>query len=1107
MLLTFIGAAFVVVVLTAGIWKNSRDAHIATNMLVRVHEVINCLFRANNDATDVELATQNYRISGNTINLKERDAAIMAREITLNQLKQLTATDPVQQISWLQLRKVIDERIAISKQAEFLRKTQGYEAATTYIYSAPLVETRHLMYNVLREMEDRELQYLIQRNVEYERARAEMTILGSLIAALLLLGLSGSYWLFRVQWRSNVRNQRALAMSEENLRITLYAIGDGVIATDHNGRITQMNAMAEKLTGALFDEVQGKHVDEVFIVIDEQTGNCLISPVSLVLETAEPKKLVTQVVLISRDGSELPISENATPIRDQSGCLSGVVLVFRDVTDSQLAQKKIAAENEYLEQRMMERSRQLLESEEHLTQIICNMPSVIAFVDAQQRYVYVNDNYLRCFAPAQHNIDGLTVREILGEDRYAIVSPMILQVLQGQAQSYDWQPFPGVWHVVNYTPKFDQYGLVIGYYVLGTDISERKLTEEKIGKLNTQLALQVSQLESVSRALRTTSAGNKAMLHAENEQDLLYAMCNAIGEAGTYPMTLILYCVNDEFKTLQPMAENGFPGALENLKTIKFSWGDNEFGRGAVATAIRTKKTIVLTDVQTNSNYAQWREISSNVACVIACPLEVDGEIIGAISVYATEANAFSIEEVALLSEAVEDLAFGISTLRAKEEREKSRKAIFNLTRFDQLTGLPNETQFVESLAKSIRDSSVVNQTFVVIQTNIERLNEINAALGFSQGDQMLKDLGLRLRDCLPAHAMLARLRGDEFAILLPDSAVTDAIDCVRQIEAALVRPFIIANIPLDVSLKMGIAIFPQHGGTTHDLLRFTDMAAHQAKRRGLDYVIFDPIQNVDQSQRLNMAGELKHAIESGELKLYMQPKVNIRSGKVCGNEALVRWQHPTKGMIHPGEFISLAEHTGLIKPLSEWVIMAALQQLQKWREWEGLTLPLAINLSVRNLRDEKLLEKIEQMRELYQVPAGLLEVEITESMVMDDAEFSLHVLSQLSGAGIRLYIDDFGTGYSSLSYLQKLPVEYIKIDQSFIAAMSVSKESERIVQSTIDLAHDLGCKVVAEGVETQAQWDQLAIYGCDIAQGYLIARPMPAGDFTRWLDNYDATH
>ena len=169
--------------------------------------------------------------------------------------------------------------------------------------------------------------------------------------------------------------------------------------------------------------------------------------------------------------------------------------------------------------------------------------------------------------------------------------------------------------------------------------------------------------------------------------------------------------------------------------------------------------------------------------------------------------------------------------------------------------------------------------------------------------------------------------------------------------------------------------------------------------------------------------------------------------------------------------------------------------------------MPLAINLSARNLRDEKLLEKIEQMRELYQVPAGLLEVEITESMVMDDAEFSLHVLSQLSGAGIRLYIDDFGTGYSSLSYLQKLPVEYIKIDQSFIAAMSVSKESERIVQSTIDLAHDLGCKVVAEGVETQAQWDQLAIYGCDIAQGYLIARPMPASDFGAWLANYDATH
>jgi EAL domain-containing protein (putative c-di-GMP-specific phosphodiesterase class I) len=233
-----------------------------------------------------------------------------------------------------------------------------------------------------------------------------------------------------------------------------------------------------------------------------------------------------------------------------------------------------------------------------------------------------------------------------------------------------------------------------------------------------------------------------------------------------------------------------------------------------------------------------------------------------------------------------------------------------------------------------------------------------------------------------------------------------------------------------------------------------------------------------------------------------LQPKVDFSSGQICGAEALVRWMHPLKGLIPPGLFIDLAEQTGLIKPLTEWVIVAALDLLQSWQA-KGCAVPIAINLSARNFRDEQLFAKYRQWHSERSVSTGLLEIEITESTVMEHAEYALRALSEMSDAGIPLYVDDFGTGYSSLSYLQKLPVDYIKIDQSFVSAMHRDRDSATIVRSTIDLVHDLGRKTVAEGVETKEHWDLLKDLGCDIAQGYYIAKPMPSSDFQKWAEDF----
>lgn len=1101
-LAAFTAAVLVVTALATATWKVARDAAEASLRVAHTHEVLDSLARTKGDTLQIEFNTQNFRISGDPARLTERDATMLDRETTLRRVKQLTSDNARQQERWTQLREVIDERVAISRRVELLRKTQGLEAANAYVAGAPLQATRERTYRLLREMEEEERRLLEDRSAEQLRARQNMVAAGALVALLLVALLTATYVLIRRQLRKTEASRRALADSEESLSTTLHSIGDAVLATDTKGCIIRMNPVAERLTGWSFAEARGRPVDEVFRIVNEQTRAPAEVPVAKVLATGEIQGLANHTMLLARDGSEYPIADSAAPIRDTTGRVGGVVLVFRDVTIERQAQRTIREQNELLEQCVRERTAQLHESEEHLRSVISNVPAMIAYVDSQQRYIYVNQQYLERFAPGQADIAGQTVRDILGEDRYAVAAPLIAKVLRGEPQGYDWQPFPGVWQVIDYVPKRGAQDQVVGYYVLGSDITERKHDEEKIQTLNTELGQHVRELEHVSRALRTLSAGNRTMLRATDEQDLLDSMCRAIVAAGGYPMAVVWYRNDDESRSLRPMAENGYPAGLDALRMLKTSWADNEHGRGVVANAIRTGQTSVVRDIFTDPNYAPWRSYLRGKAFGVACPLRVGGEIIGALAIYGAEPDTIDSDEITLLTESADDLAFGIATLRARAEQQKIQEAMHRLTRYDALTGLPNETQFSEFLTAAIDSGERLNQSFAVLQTNIEELSEINDVLGFSHGDQLLREFGARLSTAAPASAIVARLRGNEFAILLPDSNANGAITMVQRLEDVLVRPFPIADISLDVSARMGVALFPAHGSTPHDLFRHMDIAVRQAKKKGVRHVIFNPGQNQNQSHRLTIAGELRRAIEGGDLLLYLQPKVEIATGRVCGAEGLVRWKHAKRGLVMPGEFIGLAEHTGLIKPLTEWVIETGLRLNHAWAR-KGCALPIAVNLSARNLRDENLLEKIRHLQSTWGVAAGLLEIEITESTVMEDAEFALRVLRSLRDEGIPLYIDDFGTGYSSLSYLQKLPVEYIKIDQSFVHDMSISKDSSLIVRSTIDLAHDLGRKVVAEGIETQENWDQLAAFGCDFAQGYFIARPMPAEEFPNWVEQF----
>lgn len=1088
------------------IWNLAGAAAEAAQQVSRVQQILHALAQAKVSTLQIELSTQSFRISGDTARLTERDAAVDKRERLLKQIEQLAMDDAALQQHWRQLREVIAQRLAISREIERLRKTQGQVAADAYVSQAPLQETRTRVHHLLDEMEQQERHRLEVRSAEQQRTGRRLRAVGGIAAALLLALLAATFVVIRRQLREAEASRRLLEDSEERLSITLRSIADAVMATDMDGHITRMNPVAERLTGWSFVEAQGLPVDEVFSIVDEGSGQQLTGPVAAVLSSGQAQSRERGVALQERGGHTCPIAMSVSPKRDLGGRIRGTVLAFRDVSLERQAQRSIETQNELLAERVQERTAQLRQSEAHLLSVTRNVPALIAYVDAGRRYVYANQQYQQCFAPERESIVGCTVRDILGETRYALADPMITKVLSGEAQTYDWQPFAGIWQVINYVPQHDASGQVVGYYVLGSDITERKHAEDRINTLNAELESRVQELERVSRALRTLSAGNRTMLRASDEAELLKSMCQAIVTVGGYGMAIVWYRADDEFKSLRPMAECGYPSGLEVLRRLKVSWADGEFSGGAAAASMRSGQTCVVTDMYEAASYKPWQASLAGFRSVLACPLRIDEVTFGVLAIYDTEPDTFDADEVTLLTESADDLAFGIATLRARAEQERVRAAMYRLTHHDALTGLPNEAQFAEALGQAIERSLPEERPFAILQTNIDRLREVNDALGFDHGDQMLREFGARLSEAAPSSALVARLRGDEFATLLFNGDRSAATALLQRMEELLAAPFAVADIPLDVSSKTGIALFPEHGTTPHDLFRHMDIAVHQARKRGVRHAFFDPAQDThDHPARLTMASELRRAIEGEQLRLYLQPKVEMASGRVCGAEALVRWMHPARGLVPPGDFIELAEHTGLIRPLTDWMLAAVLRQSRLWVD-DGYALPIAVNISARNLRDEGLPERIWQLQSELALEPGLLELEITESTLMDDAEFSLGMLMALREQGIPLCIDDFGTGYSSLSYLQRLPVSYIKIDQSFIRDMSSSKDSAVIVRSTIDLVHDLDRRIVAEGIETQEHWDQLLRMGCDIGQGYFIARPMPTEEFQAWWRRFEST-
>jgi diguanylate cyclase (GGDEF)-like protein len=525
--------------------------------------------------------------------------------------------------------------------------------------------------------------------------------------------------------------------------------------------------------------------------------------------------------------------------------------------------------------------------------------------------------------------------------------------------------------------------------------------------------------------------------------------------------------------------------------------GYGEKGGLSWAEAVRAGRPLLVSRTDRSPEHAKMRD-ELGAKDLILAPLRSEDAVVGAMVVSGRLAavSTFDSSDTRLFETLANHASVAIENSRLVEQLRREADERRHEALHDSLTGLPNRTLFSQQVNAAAQTAGRA----AVMLMDLDRFKEVNDTLGHHNGDLLLCQVSTRLVEALAGSGTAARFGGDEFAILLPD---IDEVESARAIAARVLdafgQPFLIEEMALGVGASIGIAVAPDHGSDATTLLQRADVAMYEAKANRSGAALYDAVRDTYSPRRLRLAGELRQALENDEIVAYFQPKVSLSDRQVVGAEALVRWRHPELGLLPPDEFIPVAEQTGLIIPLTHHVLRLALRQCRQWRR-SGHDIGVAVNLAMRSLLDASLAATVDDLLRRSKVPASHLTLEITESSIMADADRAIRVLTGLARRGVRLSVDDFGTGYSSLTYLQRLPVHEVKIDKSFVFQVASDEADATIVQSIVELGHNLGLSVVAEGVEDQVSWDRLRGMSCDIAQGYYLSKPLPPASLTRWL-------
>lgn len=550
------------------------------------------------------------------------------------------------------------------------------------------------------------------------------------------------------------------------------------------------------------------------------------------------------------------------------------------------------------------------------------------------------------------------------------------------------------------------------------------------------------------------------------------------------------------------------PGELIGQSARVFFASDEDYGLFG-----QEAGPVLLSGNQLDVEWANVRKDGSRLWCRILARAVVPGDATQG-TIWTTEDVSARREAQLALMQAHEELENRVAertaelaeaNLRLQEEvaeREQAEERVMHLANHDALTGLPNRRLLIDRLGQALALAHRENHQVAVLFMDLDRFKTINDSLGHMTGDALLQNVARRLSETLREGDTVSRLGGDEFVVVLPSLDQPKAAEKVAlKLVDALAPPIDLGGQELRVSASIGISLFPEDGCDTETLLRNADSAMYHAKDMGRNnYQFFMEQMNVAAAERLRLENDLHRALERQEFELHFQPRVSVANGLACGIEALIRWRHPERGLVLPEHFIPVAEDTGLIVPIGEWVINEACRQGTAWCAAGLPQIPVAVNLSPRQFRQSNLVDTVARAIDRHGWPCNLLELEITEGVLMQQTSDTLKTLEALNRLGVGLAIDDFGTGYSSLSYLKRFPVDFLKIDQSFVRDIAVDPDDATIVTAIIGLAHSLGLTVVAEGVENASQLDFIRDAGCDEAQGYHIGRPMPAGQMAEWL-------
>ena len=720
--------------------------------------------------------------------------------------------------------------------------------------------------------------------------------------------------------------------------------------------------------------------------------------------------------------------------------------------------------------------RQLNEARMRFELFMRYLPGAAFLKDAQGRYQFVNWSWEEMTGRKAADVFNRTDGELWPDSalQFELHDRLVLDNNEAFRRTITFPQGDGVHHYL--VQKFPIHGHDGNPTLLGgiaVDLTDRLRAEEKIARL--------------SRIHAVLSGINSTIVRVRDRDELFRDACRIAVEHGRFRLAWIGWI---EHATLEvkPVAWAG--EASGYLARVRVSARENlPEGRGIVGEAVRSGKPVIADNMggDPRLRYAE-DALAHGLRSAVALPLQVDNQSVGAMTLYAEDPGVFDQDEMKLLAELAGDISFALDHI-AKEER------LNYLAYFDALTGLPNTTLFCERINQLATAIGTNGDSFAVAVFDVDRFRAINDSLGRNAGDALLKQVADYMREAVGRSGRVARVGSNRFA------GVFDQVGAPTQIAHALEenfcsslgRPFVVAGQELRVSSTAGIAFFPTDGGNAEALLNNAETALKQAKASGRRYLFYAPEMNARVADRLSIENRLRGAVDRNEFVLYYQPKVDLQSGAVSGVEALLRWNDPQTGMVPPGQFIPILEETGMIMEVGRWILQQARADHRKWSA-RGLEAPrIAVNVSALQLRSADFVAMVLEAVGANGADAGPIDLEITESLLMEDIEGNIRKLKALRERGIGIAIDDFGTGHSSLSYLTKLPVSELKIDRVFVNTMKDNPDSMAIVSSIISLAHSLNLHVVAEGVETEEQRNLLRLLKCDTMQGFLFSKPLPS--------------